>query len=674
MQCLQTLPRDMNETYERMLCNIDESCIDDVRRILTMLCFAIRPITTAELIDAHAVDLQQPPFLDREGRLLDTESLMEICAGMLETVETTDNVLNIRIAHFSLQEYLQSEGALSGKAATFALRPKAANAEIAKVCLVYLLDPGLSNGDLSQEKLMEFPLAQFAALSWFHHYAKARSTDVELDKLVLKLFDSDLPFFEAWKRLYDADHPWKGHEDPEHGRNKKASVVYYASLLGLHEVLSHTFCMQQVAERDTRGLVNACVGRFGHALQAASYGGHVKTVYLLLENGSPINAQSGNFGTALHAASYSGHEEVVRILLDREANLNARVKYHGTALHLAASRGHRQVVRLLLDRGAEVNSKGEKNDSALHMAVIRGHAGVVQELLQYGADVNAQEGQYGTAIQSAASENQKEILEILLNWGADINAQSGLFGNALQKVSFAGQEGAVRLLLDHGADVNAQGGKYATALQAASLAGHLQVVKLLLENGAQVNAPGGQLGRALQKASFAGHELVVQILLERGAKVNAQRGKYGNALQAACRQGYLSVARKLLEHGAIVNIQGGFFGNFLQAASYEGHQEIVRLLLDHGAEINAEGAFGSALRAASNQGHMDVVNLLTAKGAKIHAQTEETGQISISQRSNRSSYYPENQSAEFGSFSLAESTCDSNLVPQITVTEPTEAE
>lgn len=35
-------------------CSIDEAYIGDVQRILTILCFSIRPLTVNELINAHA--------------------------------------------------------------------------------------------------------------------------------------------------------------------------------------------------------------------------------------------------------------------------------------------------------------------------------------------------------------------------------------------------------------------------------------------------------------------------------------------------------------------------------------------------------------------------------------------------------------------------------------------
>ncbi|CAI7598480.1 unnamed protein product [Penicillium manginii] len=74
---LQSLPKDLEETYDRTLCNIDEFCVDDARRILTSLCFSIEPLT---------------------NRLLDAEGVNDICLGLIEVIPGRE--AKVRIAHF----------------------------------------------------------------------------------------------------------------------------------------------------------------------------------------------------------------------------------------------------------------------------------------------------------------------------------------------------------------------------------------------------------------------------------------------------------------------------------------------------------------------------------------------------------------------------------------------
>lgn len=106
------MPRDLDETYERILCSIDEDYATDVPRILTVLCVSKRPLKVQELVDAHAIDLTQPPHLERESRSYGQEDLIDICRALVEVVVISEDdgekTSVARIAHFSVQEYLES--------------------------------------------------------------------------------------------------------------------------------------------------------------------------------------------------------------------------------------------------------------------------------------------------------------------------------------------------------------------------------------------------------------------------------------------------------------------------------------------------------------------------------------------------------------------------------------
>ena len=67
-----------------MLCSIDQTCFDEARRILTLLCFSTRPLTVTELIHATAIDLEEPAHLDYERLLEDANDLRAICPGLIE--------------------------------------------------------------------------------------------------------------------------------------------------------------------------------------------------------------------------------------------------------------------------------------------------------------------------------------------------------------------------------------------------------------------------------------------------------------------------------------------------------------------------------------------------------------------------------------------------------------
>ncbi|CAI6098975.1 unnamed protein product, partial [Clonostachys chloroleuca] len=77
---LTSLPRSLDETYERMFLNIDEEYVEDARRVLSLVACAKRPLTVPEVIEALAVELGDAPTLNADGRLLEMKSSVYVQA------------------------------------------------------------------------------------------------------------------------------------------------------------------------------------------------------------------------------------------------------------------------------------------------------------------------------------------------------------------------------------------------------------------------------------------------------------------------------------------------------------------------------------------------------------------------------------------------------------------
>ncbi|KAL5045868.1 hypothetical protein BDW71DRAFT_72141 [Aspergillus fruticulosus] len=351
---LHSLPRDLDETYERILCSIDEMYTEDVRRILTVLCVSKRSPTVEELIDAHAVDLTEPPHLDREGRSYDQDDLIDICLGLIEVAmieeDNGEKTSIARIAHFSVQEYLESDRVLQQQAMRFAIQKERANTEMAQICLVYLLEPKLSNSELDKTRLTEFPLAHFAAMYWFAHFREGSAMGLAAEGLILRLFNQANSFL-TWVRLHDLDRKWDISVNLERAVEHIPSPVYYTALLGLESVLNALIASSE-KPTSIADMVIAQGGVYGNALQAASYQGHDKLVQILLDQGADVNAQGGFYGNAFQAASAGGHEKMVQILLNQGADANAQGGKYGNALQAASARGREKVVQILIEHGA----------------------------------------------------------------------------------------------------------------------------------------------------------------------------------------------------------------------------------------------------------------------------------------------------------------------------------
>ncbi|KAH7218857.1 hypothetical protein DER44DRAFT_739024 [Fusarium oxysporum] len=473
---LRSLPRDLQETYYRMLQNIPSEYKSNAIRLLQFLVYTKRPLTLAEAIEVIATEIdQEHRGFSVDGRTSQKADILRYCPSLVIIAKVTkyaETVEELHLAHYSIRDYLLLQTQFDLESASIA---------ITKTCLTYLTDINGSHSTIRRD----FPMARYAAETWVDYAIWAGASEDVIRTTIS--FLQDEATFQRWCRLYQADYAWE--EDPGPPR---ASRLYYACLGGLAKAAK---ALVEDADIDAEG------GRYGNALQAASFQGNLEVVQLLLDKGADVTTQGGEYGNALQAASSKGNLEVVQLLLDKGADVNAQGGKYGNALQAASSKGNLEVVQLLLDKGADVNAQGGKYGNALQAASSKGNLEVVQLLLDKGADVTTQGGEYGNALQAASSKGNLEVVQLLLDKGADVNAQGGKYGNALQAASSKGNLEVVQLLLDKGADVNAQGGKYGNALYAASYEGYQEVVQLLLDRGADSNAMAASIAMSL--ATFA---------------------------------------------------------------------------------------------------------------------------------------------------------------------------
>lgn len=202
----------------------------------------------------------------------------------------------VRIAHYFVQEYLESAHIIQSNAKFFRMDKFSAYSEIAKICLVYLLEDGLLIPPFDKHLIQQFPLSCFAAKYWHHHYRAAAASGSELDALVLSLFQSRQSL-AAWVKLYNVDRDWYSEIDFGRQPEKIATPIYYTSLLGSEKISSNL--ISELPAATVVEQVNLQGGLFGNALQAASLEGHQNIVQMLL-------AKGGKYGYALQAVLERG--------------------------------------------------------------------------------------------------------------------------------------------------------------------------------------------------------------------------------------------------------------------------------------------------------------------------------------------------------------------------------
>ncbi|KAM0487220.1 hypothetical protein ACHAPX_000490 [Trichoderma viride] len=439
---LQSLPKDLNTTYARILQNIPGERKRKTTRLLQFLLYSERPLTLEEAVDIIAVRPNEGQF-DAQDRLPCPEEITGYCSSLISLIQATSPTAatKLQLAHFSVKEYLMTYNAPDFIYPT----PRVA---ITETCLAYL--GSIPNIETATVKV-QFPLAEYAAQIWMDHAKVVEKSEPILEKITGFLLKEGQ--FHCSIHLFNPDGlVYRLRKMPT------ASPLYYACLTGLaataHKLLS------------IGADPNAPGGHQGYPLTAASKCGHQEIVQLLLDNGADVDAKGGLYGVALNAASQGGHERIVQLLLDNGADINVKQSSFGSVLASASAAGRQNMVQLLLDNGADVNAKGGYDGFALGAASRYGHREIVLLLLDNGADVNSEGGEYGFALQAAAVKGHRDIVELLLNRGADINARGGYYSFALQAATAEGHEEIVKMLMKRGANSNASGGHFGYAFKA----------------------------------------------------------------------------------------------------------------------------------------------------------------------------------------------------------------
>ncbi|KAH9477151.1 Vegetative incompatibility protein HET-E-1 [Psilocybe cubensis] len=656
-KALSQLPNGLDEIYARVLSKCKEENSFDLRIFLQFLAFSVSDIEVDELAETITIETSSDgsTTFNAEKRYLNLSDVLELCGGLVVVTSDFRNRSEFcfpqkKISYRLMQNIIRHHQVVSffGEGVSYVqsssrqvrLAEAASHIEISKTLLSYLLEIHATTNK------SVFPLKNYAVKTWTEYVRyQGVDGDVAVFEITARLLRLGIPALVN-SHIYGLDL----FDPTEMVQRIPPRPLHWASLLGLVGVVKYLLgdVNNLNPKKDTdhqKGIsssrnsvdvsevclkhfidVNAIGGKYGTALQAASYRGHKSIVELLLQHGADVNAMGGKYGTALQVASYKGHDFIVEALIEHGADVNAMDGQYGTALQAASYMGHESIVEALLQHGADVNAIGGQHDTALQAASFVGDDFIVKTLLQNGADVNAIGGKYGTALQVASYCGHKTIVKTLLQNGADVNAMDGQYGTALQVASYRGYYSIVEALLQHSTDVNVMGGQYGTALQAASYCGHKSIVELLLQHGADVNAMGGKYGTALQMASYKGHDSIVEALLEHGADVNVMDGQYGTALQAASYGGHESIVEALLKHGADVNATGGQYGTALHVASCRAWYPIVEALLQHGADVNAIGGqYGTVLQAASYEGDDLIITALLQHGADVNAMDGQYG-------------------------------------------------
>lgn len=326
-RALISLPKNLDETYDRILMEIDDFHQAEVMKTLQALIVTLEPLTLEEIVDLLAVDHDSVPArFDPDFRLLDPRSILTMCSSfVILTPEhrfpnsftpfiRADRVSALRLAHASVADYLMQ----SKPQSTFHFSKNSARQFLARTCLAYLLNPEFVSGherSKIKQRLLVFPFLSHVVRFWPMYLERVEG-------------------------------------DPED--NIDASTK---------ELLQAFFATSKL-----------------------SRGGNFAFWVGMLIPTSP-DSYISNTHPLYYAASY-GLIEAVRLLLDTEKDINIDQlggRAHSSALHVAVYRNRFEVAKLLLERGADPNLPNDMGEAPLDWARLNYNISMTELLIRYGA-------------------------------------------------------------------------------------------------------------------------------------------------------------------------------------------------------------------------------------------------------------------------------------------------
>ena len=443
---LEELPETLNETYERVLREINKANREHACRLLQCLTVALRPLRVEELAEVLAIDFNAPthggiPQLNPNWRWADQhQAVLSTCSSLIAIVDDGDSKV-VQFSHFSVKEYLTSDrlARSSVDVSRYHIVLEPAHTILAQACLGVLLR---LDDRVNEDNADDIPLVTYAAQYWFDH-AGFEEVASRIRDAMEYFFDADKPHWAAWCRVQMIDKGWL---DFYPGEFKDTFPLYYASLGGFYDLAEHL-----VSKHPEH--INARGGQMTTPLVAALSGKHFKVAELLHRSGAEIDIRDSEEDTPLREACMAGVLDTVQWLLNHGANPNAQGCHNWPPLVSAAYQGHLEEVQTLIEHNAVIHSRNRTGMTPLYAAAgLHDHI-IMQVLLDHGANPNAQDDDNSTPLHHLSSSQRGTVegARLLLRHGAIIDVKDNEGRTPLQLALMHGCEDIVTCLKEHGA-------------------------------------------------------------------------------------------------------------------------------------------------------------------------------------------------------------------------------
>ena len=513
------MPKSLDETYKRILNEINNANRVHAYRLLQCLAVAFRPLRVEELAEVLAFDLTtgEIPKLNADWHWEDKkEAVLSACSSLVSVIISNGSRV-VQFSHFSVKEFLTSDRLASCReeVSRFHIPIEHSHTILAQACLGVLL---CLDNRTDKDSVKNIPLYRYAAEFWVDH-ALVRNVESQIKDALYYFFDIDNPHFSAMARIkFPHDLLTVTMDSDEEPANVlySAAPLYFAAWVGLHGSVERLITKEPQQ-------VNQLGGFYGTPLHASVLCGRIEISQLLITHGANVNSRCENNYTPLHVALDFRRLETVKWLLNHGADVNPQDKDGWSPLHFAVN-WNLEACRMLLEHNPEVDSRNNDGDTPFLRAWKRGrNPDILQLFLDHNADMNVCDNKGKTPLHFAAENGLLELAQTLLNRNADVNSQDKHGSTPLLLASELGHPDVVQLLLDHNADLYLRDSDGDTPLHCAAFGGQLEVAQILLKLNVEVNSRNVKGSTPLHYASKGwtrGSSVVVRLLLEYGADVH----------------------------------------------------------------------------------------------------------------------------------------------------------
>ena len=564
-QILGNLKGDLTDVYDlqiRRIVDSDNAESHLARHALSWLYYNTGSMSATAL--THILRKEVEEWDKKPEAQVDIPLIQKVC---LDLVHWNPDSRTIAFFDFSFYEYLE------GKQKLGSTLPMPA-AKLAETCIKYLLQPGLanpvSNPELPDQRLRDFPFLEYSANNWGKLLCQGGPVDFETRPLKSLLTDPRRRLAVAavlFRREPGFFQPWG-----EAGIGLLHFIAYYGLLRPNSDLPSYVM-EWEIDQKDS-------IGRTPYHIAALV--GHADTLDALLtieisrERGEEALTLRDELGRSVwHFAAEGNHLSVAQILLDKLRGMRNTIdasqivikdRKEMTPLCYAAVGGHLEIVQLLLRNRLYALD----TEDAL-VAAIRGkHAVVVDTILRHGVAPKY------SHLMLSISFSADIVFLLLLEAGLRVKGKEA--EDALLKAAEIGNNRILSILVFDRANLEATDFALRTPLSIAVEKGDVYAVKFLVESYANPNVnvvqtmtAGTQTTRAVTWAAVHGMFDIFRLLQRAGANCSS-------SFLPAVENGHTDIVRCILESSTAPDLDDALRARAISVPMEGGYMDTAFLL------------------------------------------------------------------------------------------------